>query len=77
MPGARLKAETLKLAMEGQIFDEGGGLQPGTVKKGFPALGTVLCATVFCRVSAAGIRLLAEAARHRGEVGQGASFRLA
>jgi hypothetical protein len=32
--------QTLKLAMEGQIFDEGKGLLPNTLKKCFPSPGT-------------------------------------
>jgi hypothetical protein len=35
-----LGKQTLKLAMEGQIFDEGKGLLPNTLKKCFPSPGT-------------------------------------
>jgi hypothetical protein len=35
-----LESKTLKLAMEGRIFDEGKGLLPNTLKKCFPSPGT-------------------------------------
>jgi hypothetical protein len=36
----RLESKTLKLAMEGRIFDEGKGLLPNTLKKCFPSPAT-------------------------------------
>jgi len=40
MPLCPLGKQTLNLAIEGQIFDEGKPLQPNTLKKGFPSPGT-------------------------------------
>jgi len=39
MPLRPLGKQTLKLAMEGQIFDEGKGLLPNFLKKCFPSPG--------------------------------------
>jgi hypothetical protein len=45
MSRARLEFQTLHLATEGQIFDEGKVLLTKTVKKSFPPPGTAAAAT--------------------------------
>jgi len=68
-----LASKTLKLAMEGQIFDEGKELLAKTVKEGFPSPGTGPQAAALLPHRAAGIRLMAKAPGLAAR----ASFRLA